>query len=41
MQARFYEVGDLTVVEIKGRIQPDQNKPFRDVCEKQLKNSNR
>lgn len=38
MQARYYEVGDLTVVEIKGRIEPEQNKPFRDVCEKELKN---
>ncbi len=37
MQARYYEVGDLTVVEIKGRIEPEQNKPFRDVCEKELK----
>lgn len=38
MQAHFYEVGDLTVVEVKGRIEADQNKPFRDVCEKQLRN---
>lgn len=38
MQAHFYEVGDLTVVEIKGRIEADQNKPFRDVCERKLKN---
>lgn len=38
MQARYYEVGDLTVIEIKGRIEPEQNKPFRDVCEKELKN---
>ncbi len=38
MQARYYEVGDLTVVEIKGRIEPEQNKPFRDVCERELKN---
>lgn len=38
MQASYYEVGDLTVVEIKGRIDPEQNKPFRDVCEKELKN---
>jgi len=38
MQARYYEVGDLTVVEIKGRIHPEQNKPFRDVCEKELRN---
>ena len=37
MQAHFYEVGDLTVVEVKGRIEADQNKPFRDVCEKKLK----
>ena len=36
MNATFYQVGDLTVVEIKGRIEPDQNKPFRDVCEKKL-----
>ncbi len=38
MEAKFYEVGDLTIVEIKGRIEPDQNKPFRDVCERKLKN---
>ncbi len=38
MQANFYEVGNLMVVEVKGRIEPDQNKPFRDVCEKKLKN---
>ncbi len=38
MQAHYYEVGDLTVVEIKGRIEPEQNKPFRDVCERELKN---
>jgi hypothetical protein len=38
MQAKFYEVGQVTVVEIKGRIEPDQNKPFRDICEQQLKN---
>lgn len=37
MQAKFYEVGTVTVVEIKGRIEPDQNKPFRDVCEQKLK----
>ncbi len=37
MQAHFYEVGDLTVVEVKGRIEADQNKPFRDVCERKLK----
>lgn len=37
MQAKFYEVGQVTVVEIKGRIEPDQNKPFRDVCEQKLK----
>lgn len=37
MQAHFYEVGDLTVVEVKGRIEADQNKPFRDVCEKKLR----
>ena len=38
MQAHFYEVGDLTVVEVTGRIEADQNKPFRDVCEKKLRN---
>ncbi|MBY0452377.1 MAG: hypothetical protein K2P92_05020 [Bdellovibrionaceae bacterium] len=38
MQASYYEVGDLMVVEVKGRIEPDQNKPFRDICQKQLKN---
>lgn len=37
MQAKFYEVGTVTVVEIRGRIEPDQNKPFRDVCEQKLK----
>ena len=38
MQAHYYEVGDLMVVEVTGRIEPDQNKPFRDICEKKLKN---
>jgi len=38
MRAHYYEVGDLTVVEVSGRIEPDQNKPFRDICERQLKN---
>lgn len=38
MRAHYYEVGDLMVVEVSGRIEPDQNKPFRDVCEKKLKN---
>ncbi|MGZ3690463.1 MAG: hypothetical protein ACXVAX_03105 [Pseudobdellovibrio sp.] len=38
MQANYYEVGDLMVVEVVGRIQPDQNKPFRDICQKKLKN---
>jgi anti-anti-sigma regulatory factor len=38
MEAHFYEVGQLTVVEVTGRIEADQNKPFRDVCEKKLKN---
>lgn len=38
MRAHYYEVGDLMVVEVSGRIEPDQNKPFRDVCERQLKN---
>ncbi len=38
MQANYYEVGDLMVVEVKGRIEPDQNKPFRDICERKLKN---
>ncbi len=38
MRAHYYEVGDMMVVEVSGRIEPDQNKPFRDVCEKKLKN---
>ncbi len=38
MNATYYQVGELTVVEINGRIEPDQNKPFRDVCERKLKN---
>jgi len=38
MLANYYEVGDLIVVEVTGRIEPDQNKPFRDICEKKLKN---
>lgn len=38
MRANYYEVGDLMVVEVIGRIEPDQNKPFRDICEKKLKN---
>ena len=38
MRANYYEVGDLMVVEVVGRIEPDQNKPFRDICEKQLRN---
>lgn len=38
MQAHYYEVGQLTIVEVKGRIEADQNKPFRDICEKKLKN---
>lgn len=37
MRAHYYEVGDLMVVEVSGRIEPDQNKPFRDICEKKLK----
>lgn len=37
MDAKFYEIGEITVVEVRGRIEPDQNKPFRDVCEKKLK----
>jgi len=37
MNATYYQVGELTVVEVNGRIEPDQNKPFRDVCEKKLK----
>jgi anti-anti-sigma regulatory factor len=37
MQAHYYEVGDMMVVEVTGRIEPDQNKPFRDICEKKLK----
>lgn len=38
MQANYYEVGEMMVVEVSGRIEPDQNKPFRDICEKKLKN---
>jgi len=38
MRAHYYEVGEMMVVEVSGRIEPDQNKPFRDVCEKKLKN---
>ena len=38
MKASYYEVGDLMIVEVSGRISPDQNKPFRDICEKNLKN---
>lgn len=38
MQANYYEVGDLMVVEVQGRIEADQNKPFRDICEKKLRN---
>lgn len=38
MKAHYYEVGDLLVVEVSGRIEPDQNKPFRDICEKKLRN---
>lgn len=37
MDAKFYEIGEVTIVEVSGRIEPDQNKPFRDVCEKKLK----
>ena len=38
MKASYYEVGDLMIVEVSRRISPDQNKPFRDICEKNLKN---
>ena len=38
MQAKYYEYGQYTVIEVKGRLEPDQNKPFRDVCERILKN---
>jgi hypothetical protein len=38
MRAHYYEVGDMMVVEVSGRIEPDQNKPFRDICERRLKN---
>lgn len=37
MKAEYYEVGDLMIVEVSGRISPDQNKPFRDICSAQLK----
>jgi anti-anti-sigma factor len=36
MNAKYYYVGDLMVVEVTGRIDADQNKPFRDICQKQL-----
>ena len=38
MHAHYYEFGEWIVVEVSGRIEPDQNKPFRDICEKKLKN---
>lgn len=38
MKASYYEVGELMIVQVSGRISPDQNKPFRDICEKNLKN---
>lgn len=38
MKANYYEVGDLMIIQVTGRISPDQNKPFRDICEKNLKN---
>ncbi len=38
MKANYYEVGEMMVIEVSGRIEPDQNKPFRDICEKKLKN---
>ncbi len=37
-KASYYEVGDLMIIQVTGRISPDQNKPFRDICEKTLKN---
>ena len=36
MNAKYYHVGELMVVEVTGRIEPDQNKPFRDICAKNL-----
>jgi phosphoribosylformylglycinamidine (FGAM) synthase PurS component len=38
MEAKYYEYGQFMVIEVKGRLEPDQNKPFRDVCERLLKN---
>lgn len=38
MKANYYQVGELTVIEVSGRISPEQNKPFRDICETKLKN---
>lgn len=38
MEAKYYEYGQYMVIEVKGRLEPDQNKPFRDVCERMLKN---
>lgn len=37
-KASYYEVGDLMIVQVEGRISPDQNKPFRDICQNTLKN---
>lgn len=37
-KASYYEVGELMIVQVEGRISPDQNKPFRDICENTLKN---
>jgi len=36
MNAKYYHVGELMVVEVTGRIEPDQNKPFRDICANNL-----
>lgn len=38
MHAHYYEFGEWIVIEVSGRIEPDQNKPFRDICERKLKN---
>lgn len=37
MKAHYYEVGELMIVEVSGRISPEQNKPFRDICTDRLK----
>ena len=38
MEAKFYKMGEVVVIKISGRINADENKPFRDLCELKLKN---